>query len=163
MPRAWPTPTNHLHKGEVFTYTPLVLLEGVEHVETMYKYNCCADTVLIAERKKMGDFQYLSSASTPSLTYMEIHHHGSGDTHARWYSHIQFLPYIEDKTGSLLPVAEFLLRVNAICATGSVLKLFFCEQPPPPVCHFRDVHRQTDRFLRHVTRGRHWCGAEHAQ
>lgn len=91
----------------------------MEHVETMYKYNCCADTVLIAARKKARVFLHLSIASTPSFVYMEIHLHGSGDTHAQ-YSHIEFLAYVKDEAGSLLPVAEFLLGVNAVCSTGSV-------------------------------------------
>lgn len=92
---------------------------------------------------------------------MKIHHHGSHARFTDYDSHIQLLSNIEDKTGSLLPVAEFLLRVNTICAARSVLELFFCEQPPIPLfCHFSDVPLA---FLRHAARGHRARGAEHAQ
>ena len=51
------------------TYTSLILFEGMEHVETMYKYNCCANTVLIAVRKKTRDFKHVSSARKPILKH----------------------------------------------------------------------------------------------
>ena len=50
-------------RAKLFTYAPLVLFERVEHVKTMYKYNCCADTVLIAAEKKGEDFLQLSSVN----------------------------------------------------------------------------------------------------
>ena len=72
---------------------------------------------------------------------MEIDHHDLWTTNMKMNSHVKFLAYIEDETGSLLPVAKFLLRVNTICSARSVLKLFFREQPSPRVSHFSDAAR----------------------
>lgn len=126
--------------AKLFTYTPLVLFERVKHVKTMYKYNCCADTVLIAAEKRRGDFLQLSSVNKLTVVH-GIAHDGLWTTDVKMNSHVKFLAYIEDETGSLLPVAKLLLRVNTICSARSVLKLFFCEQPPPRVSHFSDADR----------------------